>query len=89
MRGATYEEFAAMVRESWEIEYTCGKSKYFYQRSWNNDAFEVYVLRDDEIVYHKTGSDMDVISAEVLALRIYDGKTAVEAEQNINVRFEA
>lgn len=78
-----------MVRESWEIEYTYGGHEYFYQRSGNDGLFEIYVLRDSEIVYHRTSDDMDEMSAEVLALRIYDGKTAEEAEQGICVQFEA
>ena len=89
MQGATYDEFVTMVRESWEIEYTYGEHEYFYQRCWNGNAFEIYVLRDSEIMYHKASGDMDEMSKEILALRIYDGKTAEEAEQGISVQFEA
>lgn len=89
MYGATYDEFVAMVRESWEIEYTYGGHEYFYQRSGRDGLFEIYVLRDGEIVYHRTSNDMDEMSGEVLALRIYDGKTAEEAERDICVQFEA
>lgn len=89
MRGATYGEFATMVRESWEIEYTFGGHEYFYQRSGHDGVFEVFVLRDGEVVYHGTGDDMEAMSAEVLALRIYDGMTAEEAEAGISVQFEA
>lgn len=89
MKGATYDEFAAMVRESWEIEYTYGGHEYFYQRSGHDGLFEIYVLRDNDIVYHRTSDDMDEMSAEVLSLRIYDGKTVEEAEQGIRVQFEA
>lgn len=89
MRGATYDEFVTMVRESWEIEYVFEGHNYFYQRCWKNDAYEIYVLCDSEIVYHKTGINMDAMAEEILALRIYDGKTAKEAEQGIWVQFEA
>lgn len=89
MQGATYDEFTTMVRESWEIEYVFEGHNYFYQRCWKKDAYEIHVLRDGEILYHKTGIDMDTMAREVLALRIYDGKTAKEAEQGICVQFEA
>lgn len=89
MQGATYEEFIDMVRESWEIEYTYGAHEYFYQRCWKENAFEVYVLRDDEVVYHEVSADMDALAEGVLALRIYDGKTAEEAEEGISVQFES
>lgn len=78
-----------MVREGWEIEYTYDGHEYFYQRSGHDGVFEIYVLRDSEIVYHKANSDMDTMAEEVLALRIYDGRIAEEAKQGICVEFEA
>lgn len=89
MQGTTYDEFATMVRESWEIEYAYGAHEYLYQRSGHDGVFEIYVLQDGEVVYHKVGEDMDAMAAEVLALRIYDGGTAEEAEAGISVEFEA
>ncbi len=88
-QGSTYDEFATMVRESWEIEYAFDGHDYVYQRSGHDGVFEIYVLRDSEVVYHKASDDMDAMAAEVLALRIYGGRTAEEAEEGIIVEFEA
>lgn len=89
MRGATYEEFADMVREGWEIEFSFRGHECFYQRSGHGGVFDVYVLVDGEVVLHETGSDMGAITDRVLELRIYDGKTAKEAQDDITVTFEA
>ena len=89
MQGATYEEFVAMVRESWEIEYTFGNHEYFYQRCWKEGAYEVYLLCDDVVVYHRVSDDMGALAKDVLNLHVYDGKTAKEAEEGISVQFEA
>ncbi len=89
MQGATYEEFAAMLKESWEIEYTHKGHEYFYQRSGHNGTFDVQLLCDGKVICHETGEDMGAIAARLLALNIYDGKNAREAEQDIKVQFEA
>lgn len=89
MRNSTYEEFANAVSEAWEMEYTYGEHEYFYQRSGHDGVYEVYVMCDGDFVYHRSSPNMAELAAEVLALRIYDEKTAEEAEEGIEVQFES
>lgn len=89
MQGATFDEFKAMLVQAWEIDYLFCGHEFHYQRNGFGDGFEVYLTRDGEYVYQGSGRDMGRIADEVLALPIYDGSTLEDAEDRVQVVFEA
>lgn len=85
MKGMTFDEFKETLAKGWEIDFEVNGLSYHYQRSGAHDLFKVYLTSKAETLYEAKTSNMESVVKAILSLKIYDGKTLKQMEDEITV----